>query len=227
MVTERLTKHCHGELQNILLWERGREGAEQGLGAQALEGWCTQYTHTNTHTWPVGIGLLPRRKVNVGWFVATCVFWVWSKRWLWLTTACSTFTTWSVQSWQTRGHYPPLLLDPCHLVSHAGRDSKGFSLPASLSHGMESSATLHIIFHQLLGPQFFKAAWQRPVVWHRNMFSEFYTEFLGFGWLLCGTCTVLCVLAMGRGFTPLYPVAASQLSRDLLCFPMVMEYSEF
>lgn len=83
--------------KNTFLWERGRE-AEQDLGALTLEGWCTYTnTHTDTHTCaPVAAG----GRWASGSLQATHMLWLWAKMWPWLTTAFSTFATWSLQSWQ-------------------------------------------------------------------------------------------------------------------------------
>lgn len=132
MVTERLLNIAGGTLQNIFPWERGRE-AERDLGALASEDWCTPQTrhkHTHLSSWnwaPVAGG---GRWTSSG-LLATHMFWVWSKRWPWMTAAFNTFATWCLHSWWTGDSYTTLLLDPCHLVSRAGRDSKGFGLPCT------------------------------------------------------------------------------------------------
>lgn len=177
------------------------------------------HTHTYLSSWnwaPVaGSG-----RLALGSLWATHMFRVWSKSWL--ANNCLQHICYLIFAELTdRDKYTTLLLDKYNTLwcrEQAGT-AKDLVFPVPLPHGMEDSATLHSTFHQLLGPQFFRAALQGPVVWNRNVFSEFYTEFPSFGWMLCGTytctCTIFCVLALGRGITPLYPVATLQLSRDL------------
>lgn len=174
----------------------GREGGRQ---SKTLELWLWRNdahtnTHTNTHThlsswnWaPVAGG----GRWASGTLQAMHMFWVWSKRWPWLTTAFNTFATWSLQSCQTGTAVTSSRWIPVTWCSEQAGTAKDLVFPAPLSHDMEGSVTLHITFHQLRGPQFFRAAPQGPVVWNRNVFSEFYTEFPGFGWLLCALVPAL------------------------------------
>lgn len=197
--------------KNTFLWERGRE-AEQDLGALTLEGWCTYTnTHTDTHTCaPVAAG----GRWASGSLQATHMLWLWAKMWPWLTTAFSTFATWSLQSWQVGTTILPSCWFPVTWCPKQAGTVKDLVLPHHCPmawRALPPCTSPSISFWNLSS----SGLLCRRLVWNRNVSSEFDTKFPDFGWLLCGTCTVLCALALDRDFTPLYPAAASRLSREL------------
>lgn len=217
MVTERLAKHCCGERCKTSLFGE-REGGRARPRSSGFEDWCTHTnTHTNAHTCAVELGSCCRWwKVNIGRFVGrTRVLGIIREGAL--ANNCLQHVCYLIFAEPTDwGHCATLLLDPCHLVWQQAGTAEDLVFPAPLSHGTQGFATLHITFHLLLGPQFFRAALQGPVVWNRNVFSVLHCV-PRFWLLLCGTCTCTCTVlcALAPGFTPLYPAAASQLSADL------------
>lgn len=210
MVTGRLAKHCCGEHCKTSLFG-GEGGGRASPWSPGFGGLL--HTHRHTHSCARELGSCCRWwKVSIGWFVGHTYVLGWSERWPWLTTSFNTFATWSLQSWQA---VPPSCCVPVTWCDSWQGQQRDLVFPAPLSHGVQGSATLHITFHQLLGPQFFRAALQGPVVWNRNVFSVLHRVprfWLAAVWYLHLYLPVLCALALGRGFTPLYP---SWLSRDL------------
>lgn len=215
MVTGRLAKHCRGESCKTSLGER--EGGRARPWRSGFGGLMDTHRHTKPCRWNWAPAAGGGRWASGGLWPRSC-------------SGCDQRGEpgWKLPSAHLlpdlfRADRPGTTLPPSCWIPVAWNPkqagtAKDLVFPVALSHGMESSAPLHITFHQLLWPQLFKAALQGPDVWKRNVFLEFYTEFRGFGWLLHGTCTVLCAEAS--------PLFIQQLSRDLLCLPMIMEYSE-
>lgn len=162
MVTESLAKHYHGECCKKYLSLGEREGGRARPWSSDFGG--LTHIHKHTHRYTHLCSCCSWWKVSI-WQFAGHTHVVAVSKDVTLANNCLQHFCYLIFAELTGwGNYTTLLLVPCHLVSQAGRDSEGFSLASPLSHGMEGSATLHITFHQLLEPQFFRAALQEACV---------------------------------------------------------------
>lgn len=219
MVTERLPKHYHRECCKKYLSLGEREGGRARPWSSDFGGLMhIQKKHTQIHTqlelgscckwWKVSIGQFAGHTHVPGTIKDVTLANNCLQHFCYLIFA-------ELTGWD---NYITLLLDPYHLVSWACRDSKVFCLSCTTLqwHGGLCHPAHHL--PSASGTSVLQGCSSGALCEIEMCLQSFTPSSQIFGWLLCGTwtcpCTVLCALALGRDFTPLYPAAASQLSRD-------------